>query len=292
MKEALWSGGFALVVLIVFFIFAANGWPGGLDSCLSDNPAKKPSATENSCFCEPININAVKNHIPGVRQPFNTFSNFYALGTGAFLTFAAWKQRRKRLDNRIPDTVPDINRFRTGDFYPIFYLLVAIFLGLGSMFFHASIVDWGGIFDQMSMYTLVSFLIAYSLVRLRNVDLYFYICYPLLVFIFFLASLWHVSSVVMILIALLGPYAILEGIIFFQDWVFNKNTKVSFWVYSRYWIIGFVTFMIAIAIRGASDTGKGLCIECSSAFQYHGVWHWLAGITALMLYFHWLKAKR
>ncbi len=291
MKEALWTGGFALVVLIVFFIFAANGWPGGLDSCLSDNPAKTVSAKENTCYCEPFEINDVKNHLPGVRQPFNTFSNFYALGTGAFLAFVAWKQRRKRLDNRIPSAVPDKNHFRTRDLYPIFYIQVAVFLGLGSMFFHASIVDWGGIFDQMSMYTLISFLIAYSLVRLRNVDLYFYICYPVLLFGLFVAALFHVPSTIMIGIMLV-PYAIIEFIIWLQDWALDKNTKVSFWVYLRYWIIGFSTFMIAIVVRGFSDTGGPLCIECSSAFQYHGVWHWLCGITALMLYFHWVKAKR
>ncbi len=295
MKESLWTGGFALAVLLLFFVFVANGWPGDMDSCISDNDAKKPSVTDNTCYCEPFDIKDVKNHLPGVRQPFNTFSNLYALGTGAFLVFTVWKQRRKREDSNDPEVrnpTKDKNRFRIGNFYPIFYIQVALFLGLGSMFFHASIVNWGGIFDQMSMYTLVSFLIAYSLVRLRNVDRYFYICYPLLVFLFFVLALLHVSSVIIILLALLGPYAVLEFIIFFQDWVFNKNTKVSFWVYSRYWIIGFTTFMIAIVIRGASDTGGPLCISCSSAFQYHGVWHWLSGITALMLYFHWKKAQR
>jgi hypothetical protein len=252
-------------------------------------------------------VQDVVNHVPGVRQPFNTFSNLYVLGTGAFLVFVAWKQRRKREDSRIPTT--DVNRFRMGDVYPIFYIQMVVFLGLGSMWFHASIISWGGMFDQMSMYSLVSFLLSYSLIRIFAPPTYvFFILYPMVLLTYFALAFIDASSVLVIGISMV-PYGIMEIIIWVQDWLLDskargvtgslfenfekfKDYMGALWLYWKYWVIGLSFFIIAIIIRGRSDTGGVLCIDCSSAFQYHGVWHWLSGIMAVMLYFHWRDAKK
>jgi hypothetical protein len=303
MKEGLWTTVFMMVVLVPFFIFVANGWPGAMDDCLSDNKAQKPSITENTCYCETFEIKDVKNGAPGVRQPFNTWSNLYVLISGPFLAFVVWSQRRKREDSRIP--TDDRNRFRRRDLYPIFYVQVVIFLGLGSMWFHASIVSWGGIFDQMSMYALIDFILFYTLVRLFNKDLWFYIGYPVAFVLYFVLALLHASSVVVILITLI-IYGILELIILigkpdvrggtysWDSWYefLNPYNWAEIWVYWKYWIIGILSFVVAIILRGKSDTGGPLCINCSSAFQYHGLWHILCGITAVMIYYHWKEAKR
>jgi hypothetical protein len=295
MQETITSCVWAGLVLTLFFIFAGLGWPGAMDSCVTENKAKTPSITENGCYCEPFSISDVKNHVPGFRQPFNTFSNLYVLGTGAFLTFIAWKQRklREKLKN-IPTT--DKNRFRRTDLFPIYYIQVVIFLGLGSMWFHASIVSWGGLFDQMSMYALVTFLLAYSLMRLlgdgKLETLGFLFTYwAILLILYFPLAWFQIPSVLVIAISMI-PYGIMEFLIWLFDWALDKENKQSFWVYWRYWIIGFVLFMIAIVVRGQSETGKALCISCSSAFQYHGVWHVLSGGMAVLLYFHWVKARK
>src|ERR1041384_5912017 len=181
MKEALWSGGFALLVLIVFISFAGAGWPGEPDECIPKKDLRGQVSKDHTCYCEPFNVQDVVQHKWGIRQPFNTWSNIYALFTGGFLAYTAFKWRRKRETNRIHHATADENRFRNGenyDFYPIFYILVVIFLGLGSMWFHASIVSWGGSFDQMSMYTMIDFILFYTLVRLTDNDLWFYIGYP------------------------------------------------------------------------------------------------------------------
>src|ERR1044072_386898 len=150
-KEIFFPSVFAGVLLLMFFICAAMGWPGDPDTCITQAQLKNPNAVNTSCYCEPFKVQDVVKHEPGFRQPFNTFSNLYVLGTCAFLVFVTYKQRVRREANRIHTDTPDENRFRNGIAYPIFYILAAIFLGLGSMWFHASIVGWGGKFDQMSM---------------------------------------------------------------------------------------------------------------------------------------------
>lgn len=307
MREWLITGSFAFVVLLAFFICVGMGWPGTPDSCIPKGDLQKAHSPKNTCYCEPFNVQDVVNHVPGVRQPFNTFSNLYVLGTGAFLVFVAWKQRRKREDSRIPTT--DVNRFRMGDVYPIFYIQMVVFLGLGSMWFHASIISWGGMFDQMSMYSLVSFLLSYSLIRIFAPPTYvFFILYPMVLLTYFALAFIDASSVLVIGISMV-PYGIMEIIIWVQDWILDSKARGvtgslfenfakfkaymgSLWEYWHYWIIGLALFIIAIIIRGRSDTGGVLCIDCSSAFQYHGVWHWLSGIMAVMLYFHWRDAKK
>jgi hypothetical protein len=301
MKEALWAGGFSLTIIVIFIVCVAAGWPGQPDDCIPKADLNKTSSLAHTCYCEPFNPQDVVKHKVGIRQPFNTLSNLYALFTGGFLAYTAFKRRRKRENDHIHYATPDENRFRNGenyDFYPIFYILVVIFLGLGSMWFHASIVSWGGSFDQMSMYAMVSFLIAYSIIRLLGDHLHgweligFNIAYwGMLLCIYLPMAIYHVDSSLVILVSMI-PYGILELLIFIFDWAADKQNKQSFWVYSRYWIIGLSVFGIALLVRGMSDSGKVLCISCSSAFQYHGVWHWLSGLMAVLLYFHWQKARK
>lgn len=59
---------------------------------------------------------------------------------------------------------------RSTSLYPLVYLPVLIFLGLGSMWFHASITQFGGIIDELSMYIFVSFILIYTLVRMTDRD--------------------------------------------------------------------------------------------------------------------------
>ena len=40
-----------------------------------------------------------------------------------------------------------------------------------------------------------------------------------------------------------------------------------------------------------SQTGGAWCLQ-THAFQFHGLWHWLAGAAAILLYFFWRAAPR
>lgn len=306
-KEIFFPSIFAGVVLLMFFICAAMGWPGDPDTCITAAQLKNPNAINTSCYCEPFKVQDVVNQVPGFRQPFNTFSNLYVLGTGAFLVFVTYQQRRKReKEAYIHRDTPDENRFRNDIIYPIFYLIAVLFLGLGSMWFHASVVSWGGKFDQMSMYTLVSFLIAYSTIRLFNAPLYvFGILYGMCFILYLSLAIIGADSEMVIKVSMI-PYGCLEIAIWVIDYCLDPKVRgdygpffsrnmgkyfVSLWFYWRYWIIGLFMFGLAMVSRALStQAGDPLCIECSNAFQYHGVWHWLSGVMAVMLYFHWLRA--
>ena len=65
-----WGAGI-VIVLGVFLIFVAVGWPGGPDDCIYDTP--------DTCFCEAFVAAEVEAGAPGVRQPVNTWFNLYAI---------------------------------------------------------------------------------------------------------------------------------------------------------------------------------------------------------------------
>lgn len=92
------AGGFSLSVLVPFLMFVLLGWPGCVDPCVDDSA----EGTDNSCYCEAFDPEEIGQ--PGVRQPFNTWSNLYALFTGAFLAGMIYFNRRAGLpqgSNRI-----------------------------------------------------------------------------------------------------------------------------------------------------------------------------------------------
>lgn len=297
-KEAAWTAGFALAVMLPFLIFVNTGWPGNPDTCLDPDRDGKYSLKGNTCFCEPFKLQDVLQNKPGVRQYLNTWSNMY------IVLSALWLVVYVQTDRKPPsESSNDLNRMRTTDFYPIFYIQVAVFLALGSMWFHASIVWWGGIFDQMSMYTLVSFILAYSLVRLFNSPLYIFISlYGMFLILYFALAYIEADSQTVITISMI-PYGIMEIVIWIRDWLLDPEGRGnfgSFWGhlwsylksllnYWKFWLIAIGTFILAVILRGESNTGGPLC---RVSYLFHGLWHVLCGLMAVMLYVHWRAAKR
>ena len=81
-----------------------------------------------------------------------------------------------------------------------------LFLGLGSMWFHASLMAWGGNMDGLSMYAYAAFLPLYTL-RRRFVPApaFFWFAYPATVGVFLLlhmllSPIFGLTSLVLILI--------------------------------------------------------------------------------------------
>jgi Ceramidase len=274
MRELAVAIGFSLFVLVPFLIFVGAGWPGKQSSCVTETDGGKVA---NTCYCE--SFRAADIGKPGVRQPFNTWSNLYSLVTGGVLAFVVYWHRR----NGLP---AGPNRMASTDFYPLVYIAVVIFLGLGSMWFHASLTEWGGVFDNASMYTFTNFIVFYTITRMTDVDLIFYIGYPLSTVLLILTAALGAKSFIVVLFSV-GAYAVLEATIaFFMPHV--RNTRDA-WLY--YWLPGVGSILTATVVWTLSQTGGRLCLD-THAFQFHGLWHWLAGATALCLYFFWRAAPR
>jgi len=152
-----WGAGIVLV-LGVFLIFVAAGWPGDPNGCMSVTP--------DSCFCEAFDRAQVLSGAGGVRQPVNTWFNLYSIFTSLLVAIVVY------VDRKAGGTAP--NTIRSKDSWiPDVYIFAVQFLGLGSMWFHGSIKEWGGVFDEMSMFVYASFLVFYSVHRLWDNDWFF-----------------------------------------------------------------------------------------------------------------------
>jgi hypothetical protein len=150
-----WGAGI-IVVLVPFLIFVKAGWPGQANTCINEKP-------NDGCFCEEfVRADAISGK-PGVRQPVNTWFNLYSIGTAFLVAWFVYADRRDLGESGTPK-----NLMRSNTWVPDLYIFAVLFLGLGSMWFHASIKQWGGRMDGMSMYIYACFLVWYSWRRLWN----------------------------------------------------------------------------------------------------------------------------
>ena len=164
---------FTVVCLAGIFILGSLGWPGRLEQC----------AIDDTCYCEHLLFGSI------IRQPVNTWSNLLATCLGLIILWrldtihakqqakidttstndsTGGKTKRRKFGNLWRKNLPDEpdNPMLTRNPLSILYGIVMIFVGTGSMYFHASGVWYGGLIDLISMQTFASFLLIYNLQRL------------------------------------------------------------------------------------------------------------------------------
>ena len=302
MYRSLWIWGISTIALLgAFLIFVYAGWPGEINSCiwggsappsdaaqqLTPPPPHSPLAqvtayqqllarikTGNSCFCEEFSVPDAVSGVPGVRQKVNTWFNLYSIGTAFVVALLICFDRRDHSPKLIGSRgwIPDL------------YVFAVLFLGLGSMWFHGSIKEWGGIFDTLSMYVFTGFLIFFTVRRFWSSDIFFWIAYPLTVIGFtilgeLLTQTTHSDKIAVILIVIqVLAYLLVELIA--SQW---KIVKMLTWR----WLVALGAIGLATLFWALSQTGKPLCSP-TSFWQPHGLlWHPLAGVTALLLFFYW-----
>jgi hypothetical protein len=262
-----WGAGIALV-LGSFLIFVLAGWPGAANNCILDKP--------DSCYCEAYDRAQVVSGASGVRQPVNTWFNLYSILTSLIVGLVVYSDRTNG---------GGANPIRSDSWIPDLYIFAVLFLGLGSMWFHGSLKEWGGVLDGLSMYVFAVFLVFYSVRRLWNSDLFFWLAYIGTVILFtFLGAVWQwkYKSLILILI-LVAAYLAVEITIWSRSGkvMQGKALTIALWVASVL-AIGSATLFWAL-----SQTGGPLC-DPKSFFQPHGLlWHPLAGLMAVLLYFYW-----
>jgi hypothetical protein len=261
------------VLLLVFMIFALAGWPGTADRCVTDTP-------HNTCYCEAFVAADIGK--PGIRQKVNTLFNLYALLTSGLIALVMFFDRRGGPDGR--------NLMRSWNPIGDLYIFVVLFLGLGSMWFHASLMSWGGNMDGLSMYAYAAFLPVYSLRRrfIRS-DLFFWIAYPITVVVFtllhvLLSPLFGLASLVLIMVLVLAYLGVETALGVKGRWF---EGRVGTWIL---WWSAVAAIVAATVFWILSQTGAALC-DPTSGFQPHGLlWHPLAGVMAVLLYFYWREA--
>jgi len=300
-------GGFTVLILGVFLGFVLGGWPGTPNSCIPKEALALPvpsdhasaaarlqyqdkTVNQSTCYCEAFWLPDVVAGKPGVRQPVNTWFNLYSIVTSFLVTLFVYLDR-KNSSGGTP--------IRSHAWLPDLYVFVVLFLGLGSMWFHGALQGWGGFTDTLSMYMYAAFLVFYAIYRLWDSDWFFALAYLGTVALFtIVGEIWQEAaptfpvSLIMILI-LVVAYLVFQSLVWaktgsgngWQNWwahVSWRGQQVSL----RWWLavasIGLATFFWV-----SSQTGRYMC-DPHSGFQPHGLlWHPLAGVMAVLLYFYW-----
>jgi hypothetical protein len=124
-----------------------SGWPGDPSQC-----AKPPY-----CFCETVRAGAVA-------QPSNTWSNLAFVAVALWIAWDATRRAQR------PDVGQAQSRYLSDSRYPAIYAAIVLFMGPGSMFFHAGMTNWGGRVDGVSMYLFILFALSFRVARIWNLS--------------------------------------------------------------------------------------------------------------------------
>ncbi len=287
--------GAAALLMLAFVIFAAGtGWPASPESCfpaalrLQLERGQPLNAAQldvfwatNECFCEKFDPNLLLNSSTGVRQGVNTWSNLYALITAGVVALFLCLDRGAGANQ---------NALKSNSLKADLYVFCVLFLGFGSMWFHASMsatVSW---FDSFSMFVFASFLVFYTIDRWlfkRRTDdgirgWVFWVGYGGTVVVFTVLGKLGVPSFILIAV-LVAAYLVFEFL--FAGWISGLKARI-------FWVTGFVFMGTAILAWAMSQTGGPWCTP-ESAFQPHGlIWHPFAGVMAVMMYFYWREDRQ
>jgi hypothetical protein len=264
-----WDAGI-FIIIGAFLFFMMLGWPGDPDNCV----------TNNVCYCEAFDPAKVMAGAPGVRQAVNTWFNLYAIATSFIVALFVYLDR---VDGKTWNVI------RSNSLIPDAYIFAVLFLGLGSMWFHASLTNGVSWLDGLSMYLYAAFLVFYTIRRIWHSDLFFWIAYPATVIGFtILGALWtsEYASLILIvtLVAAYLTFEIIAGLKQGKMLIGTTRARVL-------WILGVSSMGLATLFWALSQTGRTLC-DPDSFFQPHGIlWHPLAGVMAVLLYFYWREEK-
>jgi hypothetical protein len=312
-----WGAG-TVLVLGSFLIFVLAGWPGDVNSCIWGDAGAPKNASQlltppprnasksqaaayqntlatikknNTCYCEDFSVPDAVSGASGTRQGVNTWFNLYSIGTSFVVAFGIYLSRRDGSSKLIGSSglIPDA------------YIFAVLFLGLGSMWFHGAMKEWGGITDTLSMYLFAAFLVFFTIRRRWDSDLFFWLAYlgtaiGLTILGEVLAQATNSSLISLFLIlSLVAAYAALEFRLWSKDG--TGSSSQNWWNHFKWWgddldtswrwwaAVG--SILAASAFWKLSQTGQPLCSP-GKFFQPHGLlWHPLAGVMAVFLYFYW-----
>lgn len=196
-----WPGvlgtGWAIALLLVTFIGIATNW-GGCSSTTESNKGSVTCATRDTpsgcnpdvwalecrrrsrgcppiaagqfcppgqrpvfVFCEPIQFGAVK-------QPWATWSDLSFIAAGLWLMWFFqyfWRPHSVSTTVTFRSMTADNPMIHIG-WLSVTYGMIVIFMGPPSQWFHASMKEWGGWFDSMSVVTWLMFNAIYVLYAL------------------------------------------------------------------------------------------------------------------------------
>lgn len=225
-------------------------------------------------FCE---LNRVDELI---RQPANTWSNLGFVAVGLLVIAVGFADLKQGMARR-----------KSHNFlvrYPIFSILFglsAIYVGLGSLLYHASLTEFFQKHDQMGMYALVFVILAFSLNRIfPAIKLFgnwrsFHLFNLAGAAVSFLAVfvVWQFLNINTFFPIALGLVLITH---LYYEFFVKKSTA-----FTKYILIALLSFAVGFTIW-MLDRSHIVCSP-ESWFQGHAVWHLLSALSALLIYMYY-----
>jgi hypothetical protein len=246
--------------MVIFFASAAAGWPGGPDECL----VVSGGFEQDACYCEQLR--------PGwVKQPANTWSDLAFVIAGLAMLAVVGSENRGS---------GGTNAMVSGSWIASLYGWVIIFMGPGSMYFHASLVDWGGFLDSTSMFFLLAFIIGYDLYQATRNPVFSWLSWLIALGVLLLALALVLAFSAAATWIFIG-FAVLTGVF---DLVvrFAARLDRSWWWYGGF----FGVFGTAMIIWILSHTGGPLCSPTAVFLQGHAWWHTLSAVAMVFLFMY------
>ena len=266
-----WVGGlFAIVLLLTLYAAYMANWaiPGWLANL---GPVNLNDPDTDETHGEAI--------IPGdrkVRQPLSTWSDLGFILFGMMTLFLLGDSHGPPNN---PMIAPSVN---TVSGIAILYGLIVIFMGPGSMYYHASLRRWGGLLDNLSMYLWALFVLVYDIARVARFDDWvFYLIFVLAVIGIFMLRLFLPGSGTVIFGVLVGGYIIFGLFVLYGQ--LNGVVREQGWFWA-----GIVSFALAMLFWILSNDRpiKISWLTGESVIQGHAVFHLLSALTTFFVFFY------
>lgn len=229
----------------------------------------EPGAELPNCYREPVARDSF------VKQPVSVIAAV-ALSLSGFAIL--WWTARS------PATGP------FGSYYRTWFGFVALMMGPGSMVFHASLSEIGGWLDQVSMYMLLAFLLAYTTLRFfrieRSAELIFALLYAGLLLVFSVVGYLTIGEHSLLVFVIT---AVTAGVI---DGAFALYVARGGGPYSRSglrWVLAFGVLASAF-VPWWIASNPDLARAGTTGFPFHAIWHVFAA-GFVFAYFWYLKSE-
>lgn len=249
------AGAIVLSVLMAMAILAiapaTSVWAGWRPAtCLPDN-----------CFCEQIRDQLV-------RQPANAASGAAFIGTAMLVLLAVHRGANPSGGGAM---------MRSSSTYPALYAVATAVIGLGTVFYHASLTFWGQTADVFGMYLIATFLVLHNLARMVKISAAQ------------AAGLYVLGNAVLFAGLLAAPsarryaFGLLIVIVVLLEVIARRRRLVA--TSPKVFVAALGTFAVGF-LTWTLDITRMLCAP-RSLLQGHAVWH-LASALAIWLLFLYL----
>jgi hypothetical protein len=262
---------------LLFFAFAAAGWPGSVTSNCYEDYLVNPD-----CFCERLRGTKPGDNDVWIAQPVNTISNLWFVLVGLLIAYTA-DAKRLPASKECCWWEHNHNLMTQDRLYSQVFALDACLLGVGSSFFHASFTTWGRQLDMIAMYWIASFLLLYPLLREGRITkqqaVWTYCCGNMCLMYWTVRVATPESSRRLFTTIITTSWAY-EILMVDPEWA-KLNSKGR-----RIFYVNLAMFCVAAIQWKASESGGPLCLP-DSIFQGHSLWHFQGalGIGGSFLYY-------